>query len=274
MHTVFSAEDDALTKGIALHVRLLDRWQGDGAAEVVGTRLVYNDGESEWLAPSRLAMFEDWFRSLQVYRLFSLRPTFKCCIVLRDVAKAVPRFALTDERCPVLAIIRALEDKGWVGDNRIVCHTDQTLTYDGRHCNRMRFYYTVLLFALKVCLPLSSGRIPFMEPGAYYRLLLKGVSVDAGLPATEYVALLNAKRINKTPLTLKDFGDDPPEPDALDDVHADGVILADEEGHQSKKRKVGGGGPSRGAASSRPTAEASGAPSSSGILRGAGATKK
>ena len=64
MHSCFSADDMSLTKGIALHVRLMDRWQADAALEQ-GARLVYTESDPEWLLPSRIAPFEDWLRSLR-----------------------------------------------------------------------------------------------------------------------------------------------------------------------------------------------------------------
>jgi len=153
---------------------------------------------------------------------------------------------LTDERCPVLSIVKALKERGWSGENRLVVHADATLRiYDGREALRMRYYYTLLLFALGYALPLSNGRIPSQEPAAYYRLLIKKIAVDPGMGNPYYVNLLNRNRVarGKGPLPLEDL----PEPLPLPGPDEDAIISAGpDEPPDPKRRRGGGGGPIRG----------------------------
>lgn len=59
----------------------------------------------------------------------------------------MPRFAITDEQCPVLTLVKTLHDRGWVGENRLINHTNATtLVMDGTVSTRMRWYYVLFVF--------------------------------------------------------------------------------------------------------------------------------
>ena len=173
------------------------------------------------MAPARIANFNDWFDNLTVWRHCEPSEAAPGCIVVSDAARALPRWPLTDERCPVLTIVAAIKARGWAGAPRTVTHVDATtLVFDGREACHMRGYYTLVLFKLAKALPLSSGRVPSQQPGAYYRLLLKDIAVEPDQGNAFYMNLLNRNRKarGKEPLAIADEDLVPPLQDDGDGV--------------------------------------------------------
>jgi len=167
VHTIRSADDPVLLSGVALSVILCAPWVAAGVEVAEGSRVVYPESGAEWLAPARIAHFDDWFKTLQHWTSCRKCPDTPACLVLANAKAALPRFPLQDERCPVLTIVAELERRGWKPEDRLVTHTDATLVYDGRQSTRMRYYYTLLLFVFARSLPLASGVIPSQEPQSF-----------------------------------------------------------------------------------------------------------
>ena len=193
VHTVNTADDPIFKFGISLNVVMCEPWRVPDVEPGVGSREGFPVTGSEWVAPSRIAHFNDWLSSLERWNTYRPHPVAAGCLVLSDAERAQPRWPLTDERCPVLTITAALRDKGWVAEDRLVEHRDLSLVYDGREAPRMRFYYTLLLFALQQGLRLSAGRVPPQQPSAFYRVLLKGIAAAPGQGNEFYMKLLNEK---------------------------------------------------------------------------------
>jgi len=248
IHTVVSAEDPILINGVSLSVILCQPWVASGVELADGARLVFPETSPEWVAPVRIAHFNDWKRTLQRWTSYSKCAGAPGCLVLADMVAAKPRWPLTDERCPVLTIVDALEQRGWCPENRTVVHTDGTLVYDGRSSTRMRWYFTLLLFKLIRCLPLSSNSIPSQECGSYYRVLLKDIAVDAGLGHKHYMKILNANRAARgkdpLPLDMEDLGPAVPLP-APPRHEGDTVMGLSPDRPKPKKHTRGGHGPIR-----------------------------
>jgi len=204
VHTVQSADDPVLISGVSLGVVICRHWVAPNIDLPNGARLVFPEGPVEWVAPARIANFSFWFSTLTLWKRCCARSDAPGCLMLTEAEDALPRYPLTDERCPVLTIIKAMQAKGWLPIQGHVLHKDLSVTYDGREAVRMRWYYTLLLFALRSSLPLASGEIPSQEPGSFYRLLLKGIATQAGLGDKHYMAILNKNRASrgKEPLPL------------------------------------------------------------------------
>ena len=165
--------------GLALQVKLLDSWRAGGDS-APGTALVHPEGDAEWVPPYRIAEFPAWFTTLLHWKRFAPSAVAPGCRLLCEFGVAKPRFALTDERCPVLTIVDALEKRGWHGENRLVEHRDAgTLTFDGRRCPRMRFYYTLLLLTSK-CHSVVGGARSFAGAGRLLQAPPQGCSRGAG----------------------------------------------------------------------------------------------
>ena len=63
-------------------------------------------------APYRIAPFDDWFGSLRHWKRCEPSLASPGCLALSDMEIARPRYALTDERCPVLSLVAHLESRG------------------------------------------------------------------------------------------------------------------------------------------------------------------
>ena len=121
MHTVASADEPALVAGISLEIQVLRKW-GDDDDDVTPT--VFYEGDPEWVLPGRLAPFQCFVRQLYEWRSFQPSADHPRCLTLSQRVQGLPRYALEDERCPVLALKFHLESHGWGLVNALVTHED------------------------------------------------------------------------------------------------------------------------------------------------------
>jgi hypothetical protein len=88
-------------------------------------------------------------------------------------------------------MISELHRRGWRLAKARVLHEEAVVgVMDSREATRMKAYYVVLLEVTR-CMPLAIRGIPSDQPIVYYKLLLKGTSVDHGLGAIEYRRIMN-----------------------------------------------------------------------------------
>ena len=215
MHTFASADDVAQNAPFAMEVQLFERWEspeGGGGGDGGDVVRVYAQSDPEWVLPSRLGAFHEFAKSLFRFHTSEADPGSPAVLVWSGVKRALPPMPLTDPKCPTLALVGALHQKGWDSHKGIVRHTEllavgKRAPYDGRESPKQKFYYQALL-SLPRCLPLSGGCIPSQEPQAFYRLLLRGDRVVAGLGNKHYVQVWNSKRglDKKDILAIEDVG--------------------------------------------------------------------
>ena len=138
MHTVQSADDITRSKHLLLHVIFCERWrppEGEPDDDVIR---VYSDQDPEWCQPAHIAPFENLQKHMVRFFSAVADPTHNCCMVLADPHQAVPRFALTDQRCPTLAIVWHLRNIGWTPAQRYVDHTVVPLPDTPQDFNRQK----------------------------------------------------------------------------------------------------------------------------------------
>lgn len=198
IHTFLSAEDLVLACPLAVNVQHYDIWATTEDEHTAGQLVVYTESDPEWVQPARLAPTQVLQQSLLRYDCVTTLDTQPGVLVLSRPRNAVPVHALTDERCPLLVLAQELVRRGWTATKAMVRHTAISADeFDSRNSTRMRWYYRVLLQDVRTCVTLAGGSMPSQEPMAFYRLLLAGVRVLPGRPATEYQALLNNHRKNE-----------------------------------------------------------------------------
>ena len=116
---------------------MLERWEDPAALVGDGILRVYSASDSEWLLPYRLAPFSAFIKHMTHYRQVVGDDHNPACVQLLDPVAAKPVYPLTDERCPTVCIIQALEDLGWVRTQGTIVHrepkaTDKNAPMDGR----------------------------------------------------------------------------------------------------------------------------------------------
>ena len=223
---------------------------------------MHQEGDLEWLAPSRIAPFQFVQNQMRSYHVVAPSTEHRGCLVLREPHVAGPRYPLEDARCPVLTLEWYLTTQiGWLSVAHRVSHDSAAIAeFDTRGGVSRRWYLRLLLTKLADSLPLSGGRIPSAEPMAYYRCLLDGIAVLPGLGNAHYVALCNAgrRKAKKDILPLSDIEREP-DPPPLDDgpVFADfdpPVTDAPSRGHGGRGGRGRGQGRGRGRGRADPAA--------------------
>ena len=195
MHTFKSAEDETLRAGLALHVVFHERWQHPDADDDGQVR-VYPEGDDEWVLPQRIAPYVALSENMLRWHQVAQDPDNLGCVVLSEPKLARPRFALEDERCPTLSLVKHLRDQGWTSVSGYVEHTTIPIEgagggdFDSREACRMKFYYRAVI-ELSKTLPLTGYRMPSQQPVSYYRLLLRGMKAEPDLSAKHYVLQYN-----------------------------------------------------------------------------------
>jgi hypothetical protein len=197
IHTFMTSESLLLSAPLAIEVQWYDFWPTD-VQPPPDTTTVFKEGDPEWVQPERIAPIDALLQRLHKYAV--VRPSLEVpkAIELSGKELAKSMIPLTDDRCPVLLLARALEDQGWTKAKQTIIHvSDELKVFDSRFATRMRWYFRALLHGVSRCVAYTTGGMPSQECMAYYRLLIQGIQTVPGLPAAQYQALLNSARRRK-----------------------------------------------------------------------------
>ena len=247
MPTYESADTVALTAHIAVELQPLtpvvihaEGAEDDGEVGP-GPLVVYGDADTHWLPARSVANFEVLAHKLITWLSARASEETRGGIVLEREVRALPHLPLTDERCPMLNLVRELRKRGWAHVlHGVEHHADNALVkvYDGRLELRMKSYLMVCLQLAK-CLALTSS-IPSQEVVSFYRCLLNGLRVEPGEKNVVYAMLLNDHlgKKGKALLPLPDL-DPAPIKDGDDD---DGIMAALPDSVKPKKAAKSAGG--------------------------------
>ena len=213
LHTVESADDVSLSLPLALQVQLMSPCSDPSVpAAPANMQSMLHDSDVMWLSPTRLAPMDNWMRTLQKFNVTNVSSDIPGCILLGEPTICRPSLSIMDEGCPTLAIIWHLKKSGWRPVDRLCRHiVGAPKDFDGRNASSKKNYYQVLV-ALDRCLPLASS-IPSAQPILFYRLLLKGCTVEPDLGAKAYSMILKEHAGCAAALALEDVP--APEPDPL-----------------------------------------------------------
>ena len=126
-------------------------------------------------------------------------------MVQPEVAR--PPFGVLDDRCPRLAVIMHNRAHGWQGAPEQIVHTSaQVGMYDTAEAMKWKPYHQCLTILPRILSCTSA--LPSRQLVAYYKLLLRGVHVEAGLANKEYMVLLNRHKRGRgeelEPIPLED----------------------------------------------------------------------
>jgi len=202
MHCWDSREDIHKTSSMLVHVIWLSRWERPGDPQDDVLR-VHEDGEAEWVQPQHITPSFDNFQNHMVqYCTSVVDPDEPCVYILSGPRRAAPRFAITDPRTPVLALVWHLRNEGWLPvpayhEHSVVPSPGAPQEFDSREAMRMKTYYQALV-CLDRCLPLCDGPMPSQHPMAFYKLLLAGFTATPNMTAKEYIVRYNRKLKNPT----------------------------------------------------------------------------
>ena len=175
--------------------------------------VVFPEGDPVWVEPRLLADWTRWSTRLLVYRDVASCSAVDGCMLLGRPERASPPFAVLDDRCPTLAVIAHNRKNGWISVPRSIVHTDATIgQFYSAEAIKWKVYHQCLAVIDKT-MALTTV-MPSREVVAYYKLLLRGVRVEAGRPNKEYLELLNTSKRGKgeelepIPLDEGDEGND------------------------------------------------------------------
>jgi len=205
METVNSADDISLTAPLAVEIQPAQRYEHaveDGATAVT----VFPEGEPMWVEPRHLGDFARWSQKLLVYRDVS-SSSAPGCLALDSPERARPPFGVLDDRCPTLAVIAHNRAHGWISVQHRVTHTTTAIgECDSAEAIKWKGYHQCLAIIQRT-LPLTST-MPSRELVGYYKLLLRGVAVEPGLPNKDYIVMLNKNKRKRNeelePIPLED----------------------------------------------------------------------
>ena len=154
-----------------------------------GSVVVHADNDSRWIPWGELGPWAHVQGSLTHFGSSQGATGHAGCLMLSNPEAARSPYALTDFRCPTLAILSALHRIGWRPVADTVVHATTAVGHmDSREAVSMKAYFIVLL-DFDGCLRHCPTGIPSDQPIAFYRLLLKGVSVLPDLGNAHYLAL-------------------------------------------------------------------------------------
>jgi len=197
IHTVTSADNAALNAPMAMEIlphteRQRDPDDPPGPLDAVE---VYPDADAKWMCPTQLGDFRDFIKHLTVWKRTECSPTMGC-EMWRQGERAVVRFNVLDDKCPVLALIYHLQSKGWISSSgRIVHRTVDPGPFDAKEAIKFRQYYQVLA-VLDRCLPLTT-EVPSRQCIGFYKCLLRGLRVEPDQSAKHYTLVINSDNRKK-----------------------------------------------------------------------------
>ena len=160
-----------------------------GAEDPDGGVVLFEDSDAEWKSWSELGPWHEVRPTLLHYQRAVGCAEHRGCIVVSEPVSAVCPFPLTDLRAPAISMIAELHRRGWRPAKVLVHHDTAAIgAMDSREATKMKAYYVTLL-EMDRCFPLAIGGLPSNQPILYYKLLLRGVSVEFGHGHKAYLAL-------------------------------------------------------------------------------------
>ena len=113
------------------------------------------------------------------------------CLELSSPSRVHPAAGLADKSCPTLLLIDTLRRRGWVGEPRLVVHTNDTVgVYDDREPIRQKLYL-VCLIAITSIMAIN-GVMKSNQRQNYYLRLLAEADRHTGLGRQEVQGALAA----------------------------------------------------------------------------------
>ena len=220
MDTVEAADDISLTAHLAIEIQPETPWNnpaGDGAATPDRVH-VFPDGSPVWVSPLTLVNFKTWSGKLRIYKDIESGPE-EGIVTLSHPELARPPYGVLDDRCPTLAVIIHNKAHGWTGVPRQIVHTSTDIgVYDSVEAIKWKPYHQCLAVVGRTMSLTTS--MPSRELVAYYKLLLRGVKVEAGQANKDYLILLNQnKRRRNEAVDLLPLADEVPQ------GNDDGIIV-------------------------------------------------
>ena len=206
MPTIKSQEDIILTSRLAFHVQRAsvsrDRASTLSADAEDNNVQVFFDEDDDWADWQDLGPFEHVYTSLMVFQSAEGVEDQQNCLSLGDPVSAAPTLALSDAKCPTLMIYNALLDQGWKSVEQTVHHSaaSRAKVMDIREAAKMKCYYQVLLDLPRYVPSAHPQGIPSDQPISFFKLLLKGRSVQPHLGDKVYLQMLKNPDSNVLPL--------------------------------------------------------------------------
>ena len=180
------------------------------------TRTVRFDHTPVWVRPQDLADFELFNKTLVTW-MYAEPSSVDGRTALSIPERTRLRYAILDDRCPVLGIVQWLKNKGWRPHFGPVTHTTGAIAdFDSTEATRQKRYLQVVS-QISSCIALTSS-IPSRQVIHFYDCLLRGIRVEPNRRSAEYAIVLNQKRLKDgklpTVVPLEDgVVDAPPDPD-------------------------------------------------------------
>ena len=173
---------------LRLNVQYMDVWKAAGYDLDGVAACVYPEVDPVWIDVLDVAPFQRMQSSL---RRWKDSPSDRAmCFDLSEPVLATPRFAITDERCPVLSVRGHLHALGWIAHVGDFVHTTGAdKRFDGRDPRAHKQYFQVLL-RIDDIVSRNVGGVHSGQPQSYYKLLLMDQTVQPDLGDLEYATRL------------------------------------------------------------------------------------
>ena len=192
MPTVCSADEVENCAAVAFEIVKEEPETVDGE-DAPGIRNVRFESEAQWIRPCDITNFESFNKTLMVWKHAEPSALVPGCTELSCVERAKVRFGVLDDRCPVLAIIQHLKNRGWNPVHGVVEHTTAAIgDFDCVEAPRQKRYLQVIC-TIDACLPYTSS-IPSRQVIHFYDCLLRRIAVEPNCGNAVYALALNAKR--------------------------------------------------------------------------------
>ena len=198
MPTIESHSETMVRARLALNVQSFT--VKPDAEDALGGIVLFEDSDSEWLSWAELGPWQEVRSILKRFQRVVGSSEHAGCILAYDLVVATPPFPLTDFKCPAITMIAELHRRGWRPTKARVLHeTAEVGAMDSREATKMKAYYIVLL-EMPRCFPFARLGLPSDQPISYYKCLLKGVSIDFGLGARAYQAIMRGVEAAPAPI--------------------------------------------------------------------------
>ena len=186
--TIESHQETMVKSRLALSVQSFT--EKPKAHDAAGGIVLFEDSDPQWLSWSELGPWQEVRGTLQRFERVIGSVDYAGCVLAYDPVVAKPPYSLTDFKCPAIMMIAELHRLGWRATKARVLHeTPDIGAMDSREATKMKAYYITLLEITR-CFPFAKLGLPSDQPILYYKLLLKGVSVDFGLGNQAYLAIM------------------------------------------------------------------------------------
>jgi len=198
----------SVTAKFRVQLQHMDVW-GPAHGDVV---CVFPECDPDWMNCLDVAPFQRLQR--QLTRWTDTPSDRGSSFDLTNPVAATPKFAITDQRCPVITISGALHALGWkpfIGD--FVHKSSDDKRFDGRAPQSHKLYYLALLKLDDIVANNMEDGVHSGQPQSYYKLLLMGQPTQPRLGDLEYASQLarltggpmpKPKKSRVAPLAIED----------------------------------------------------------------------